>query len=329
MEHVKTQLRSVIAVNRMVTIRYYEYTNSFVFPGEFHDFWEFVCVDKGEVIAQAEDQCFLLKKNQVIFHKPNEFHAIRTEGKRGPNLFVLSFECRSPAMSFFENRILTVDAVAKQLLSAIINEARSAFPDSIFSPSVAPLQRAKNAAFGAEEMIRLYLEHLLIHWIRTGTSDETAQESQRVAGCLLAEQNGSCIDALEKYLEIHIRDPLNMDQICRDFAIGRSRLQELAHKEWGCGIIHYFNRRKINLAKEMIRDGEKNFTEIADELAFSSLAGFSRKFKELSGMSPSEYFSSVMKLTDQAAKLTPRRGATAGDRPARQQKNRDAGRDGA
>ena len=42
-----------------------------------------------------------------------------------------------------------------------------------------------------------------------------------------------------------------------------------------------------------------NFTQIADRLGFSSIHYFSRQFKRITGMTPSEYASSIKALSDQ------------------------------
>ena len=65
-----------------------------------------------------------------------------------------------------------------------------------------------------------------------------------------------------------------------------------------CGAIDYFNNMKIQRAKEIIRDGTMNFTEITYFLSYNSLPYFSKQFKAATGMSPSEYSSSVKGITE-------------------------------
>lgn len=77
--------------------------NSFYFPGESHPFWEFVCVDKGEVTIGAGDRSFVLTRGQIVFHRPDEFHWVRAGGKAAPNLIVISFSTGSPLMDFSAN----------------------------------------------------------------------------------------------------------------------------------------------------------------------------------------------------------------------------------
>ena len=42
-------LTEELHITQIITIHYFEYTNTYHFHGESHDFWEFLCVDKGEV----------------------------------------------------------------------------------------------------------------------------------------------------------------------------------------------------------------------------------------------------------------------------------------
>ena len=53
--------------------------------------------------------------------------------------------------------------------------------------------------------------------------------------------------------------------------------------------MEYFNRLKVEAAKQMIREQSYNFTEIADRLAFSTSQYFTTVFHRITGMTPSEY----------------------------------------
>lgn len=78
----------------------------FHFDGERHDFWEFQCVDKGAAEVITDNGTYTLTRSQVIFHRPNEFHTLKANGRTAPNIIVISFACNSPCMKFFENKIL-------------------------------------------------------------------------------------------------------------------------------------------------------------------------------------------------------------------------------
>ena len=108
MAYCPIRLAVDLDVEEIITVHYFEYRNDFSFEGESHDFWEFLCVDKGEVQVRAGTETYLLKKGEMIFHKPNEFHSVMATGQSAPNLVVISFSCHSEAMRFFENALLTI-----------------------------------------------------------------------------------------------------------------------------------------------------------------------------------------------------------------------------
>ena len=49
MAYYGVNLHDSITLGRIFSIHYFEYMSDFSFEGESHNFWEFVCVDKGEV----------------------------------------------------------------------------------------------------------------------------------------------------------------------------------------------------------------------------------------------------------------------------------------
>ena len=67
------KLKNSISIEKLYSIHYFEYMSDFKFPGETHDFWEFVCVDKGEVSVTVGDRQFVLKRGEIAFHQTNEF----------------------------------------------------------------------------------------------------------------------------------------------------------------------------------------------------------------------------------------------------------------
>ena len=115
---------NVINIGKIYSIHYFEYMSDFSFEGESHDFWEFICVDKGEVEVTGGDKKFILHKGELAFHEPNEFHNVTATGTIAPNLIVISFQCDDNAIYYFRKKILKMDDVERNLLASIIFEAR-------------------------------------------------------------------------------------------------------------------------------------------------------------------------------------------------------------
>lgn len=295
MVYESVSLRQDITIEKLYTIHYFEYMNDFIFPGESHSFWEFLYVDKGEVIVNAGDKQLCLKKDEIIFHKPDEFHAVRSNGRVAPNLIVISFSCSSPCMDFFAEKLLTVTRLERQLLAQIILEAKQLFSTPLNDPWTTKMERAAAPPFGCEQLIQLYLEQFLLQLIRR------SQPAPFHSDIAVSEKNDG-EDALYRqiisYLEQRLGSQLTLEKICQDNLVSYSRLARLFHKRHNCSVMRFFSEMKLSAAKQLIRSQTLNFTQIADALGYSSVHYFSRHFKKLTGMSPSEYAASAKMLAE-------------------------------
>lgn len=297
MPYESITLKKELVIDKIISIHYFEYMSDFVFEGESHDFWEFLCVDKGTVNAVAGQATHTLNKDDIIFHQPNEFHNVCANGVVAPNLVVISFECASPAMDFFRNKILEIGPSERTLLGNIIKEAKLTYSCPLGDPYCEKLIRNKESAipFGSEQLIQIYLQQLLIQLIRNNGPDSTLatiHKSVRKRG------EDELFYKIIAYMEEHINEHLSIQQICKDNLIGRSLLQQLFRDNAGCGIIDYFSLMKINAAKQLIRGRQMNFSQIADYLGYNSIHYFSRQFKKLAGMTPSEYAASIKSIAE-------------------------------
>ena len=287
MAYKSVVLEDSVTINRIISVHYFQYMSDFSFPGESHDFWELVCVDRGEIDALAGDRRLTLKKGNILFHKPNEFHNVLTNGKVSPSLVVIGFECHSPAIKSFEDQLMSVQDTEKELLAQIIVEARNTFSGRLDDPYQEELIfNSEPLTFGSAQLISHYLEQLMIHLYRRYFSYSLPVRSSR----FLAEAS-SGNDTYNRIVRY-------MDRICRDNLVGRSQLQKLFRDTKGCGVIEFFSMMKIDTAKQMIRDNQLNFTQIADRLGYNSIHYFSRQFKQITTMTPSEYATSIRLLSE-------------------------------
>ena len=289
------ELQKPLEVRNLYSVHYFEYTSDYAFSGEAHDFWEFLYVDKGTINVQRDRENLDLTRGEMIFHAPGEFHALSANGVVAPNLIVVSFACDSPAMEFFRGRVTSIGAEERVLLARIVGESRTIFSTELDVPYKNTLVARESVPFGSEQLLAAAMEELLIRLIRRGDALAVKLHQPRQA----QERIGDIVS----YLEQRLDQPLSLQQICRDNLVGRAQLERYFHEQTGGGVIDYFNKMKIRAAREMIREGRLNFTQIAAKLGFQSVHYFSRRFRLSTGMSPSEYAESVKMLSEAALML--------------------------
>ena len=297
MAYKSVVLEDSVTINRIISVHYFQYMSDFSFPGESHDFWELVCVDRGEIDALAGDRRLTLKKGNILFHKPNEFHNVLTNGKVSPPVVVIGFERHSPAIKSFEDQLMSVQDTEKELLAQIIVEARNTFSGRLDDPYQEELIfNSEPLTFGSAQLISHYLEQLMIHLYRRYFSYSLPVRSSRFLA--EASSGNDTYNRIVRYMEEHLGERMTIDRICRDNLVGRSQLQKLFRDTKGCGVIEFFSMMKIDTAKQMIRDNQLNFTQIADRLGYNSIHYFSRQFKQITTMTPSEYATSIRLLSE-------------------------------
>ncbi len=293
MSYIIKSIHKSIDIKSIVTILYYELSKDFYYAGESHDFWEMVYVDKGEIVAEADGVRHIVAQGQAIFHKPNEFHRLAANGSIAPNVFIISFVCKSRLMRFFNEKILAVPPQLLFLISNILDE-RNIMRSSPWSDGRVPNYKARaNVTYriASEQMAELYLEQLLILLLRGGEAVKTEKglDSAR------EDWDNQLINDMIHYLKEHIYQNVSLPELCRYFCYSKTQLSKLFKQATGDTIIAYYTKLKIAEAKYMIREDKLNFSQIAAQLAFESPQYFFRTFKRVAGMTPKEYKNSVMK----------------------------------
>jgi len=280
--YIKTRPKTLVDITRIVTIHNYEFGPRFVFSGESHDFWELVYIDKGSVAVCCDEEETVLHQGEIIFHRPNEFHSIRALDS-SPNFFVISFVSASPAMTSFEHFRTKTERIHKNLLSAIISEAEKTYSVPKNDPTLRRLRRKPNAPLGSEQLIKTYLEQLLIHLIRSITETGGDLSPQPFLEEL------PLVSALKEYLTIRCEENIRVEDICRAFGYSKSFLSRLFREHTGESLASFAMKRRMERAKELIRAGDLNFAQISARLSFENPQYFSRVFKKEYGMTPTEF----------------------------------------
>lgn len=284
-KYTKSSLSSVFSVRGIFTVHYFKYGQKFEFEGEKHPFWEMVYIDSGEVDITSDDSKFTLRQGEAYFHKPDEYHSIRTNN-RFANSVIISFDCASPAMRAFCGLKLTLGDEQKNLIRLIVSETASCYGDRLDAVYLTQMKRRADQPFGGEQLIKTYIEQLLILCYRSTKTNAPAT--------LPAPSNSE--DIASKIIEIlraNIYGSVTLDEISSALFFSKTYIKSVFKKATGETIMQYFAKMKIDEAKRLISTGKLTFTEIAYRLGYSSLYYFSRQFKKTTSMSPSQYAGSI------------------------------------
>lgn len=284
----KHRISNIINIQNIISLHYFEFDRNFTYPGESHDFWELVYADKGHILINTGDSTFTLNQGECYFHKPNEFHSHSADGHIAPNIFIASFVCRSQSMKLFSSKKVHVPASLRPIISSIIDESRRTFDLPFNRPEFTPLCLRKDSILGGQQMIRTYLEQFLILLLRNEYSDQST--NSLLSNELMSEHIAA---QLKKTISASAYRNISVAQLCKEMKYSKTYLSKIFLHNFGCSINSYIVKVKIEEAKKLIREHSHNISQISDMLCFSNPFYFSRVFRRVTGMSPTEYKRSV------------------------------------
>lgn len=281
----------IFNVEKLITIFYMELSKNFSYEGERHDFWEMVYIDKGEMICTADKNRFVLKSGEMTFHKPNEFHNLSGDNKTAPNVSIITFECRSRAMKYFEGKIFRLNAEEKSMLSTLFQEGLSCYRlEDEHNPLLQKMNIIEDAPFGSSQMTKNLLEMFLIKLCRnTDVLTKKMRRNYVIDGVEVPYNVKEILDILHQ----NVYNKISIKEISAILGKSESSVKKLFAEYHG--IIKYYNSLKIKEAKKLIREERYNLSQIADMLCFDNQQYFSKCFKKYTKMTPSEYKKSILK----------------------------------
>ncbi|MBR3950161.1 MAG: helix-turn-helix transcriptional regulator [Oscillospiraceae bacterium] len=263
---VEHQLR----VNSIYTFWYQEKEQGFLFPGESHPMAELTYVDQGSVHSVADGQDLLLKQGDLVIYGPNQWHMQYSDIGVAPRFVTISFELGGVEWTPLLNRKFTA-------------------PQSVVTMLQNMLREEERMDAYSNDIILSQLNLLLLMLLR----ETAAPKGGKLQTSNAIHSENEIIRQAQQFISTHIREKLSVPLVARQVDVSPSYLTALFHKNLQISPGEYIRRIKLQESKQMIRENNLNFTEIAAELQYSTVHHFSRQFKEKFGITPTEYAKSV------------------------------------
>jgi transcriptional regulator GlxA family with amidase domain len=116
-------------------------------------------------------------------------------------------------------------------------------------------------------------------------------ESERNSGT--APTTVMRIRSVAAYMRQHLERPVRLDELARMANLSVSHFSAIFRKEFGFSPLDYLIRTRIRRACELLDTTGSSLKEIAEAVGFSDPLYFSRVFRTIHGVSPSQYRSVV------------------------------------
>lgn len=259
-----------LKVKNIYTFFYQEKEHGFLFSGEAHTMPELTYVDQGTIHSVADGQELVLEQGDMVLYGPNQWHMQYADIGVAPRFVTIVFDMEEGDLSSILGHKLQMPQRAVTLLQQMLREQERMDTYS-------------------DDMILALLNQLLLTLLRETAAPTT--EKLRTTNAIHSENE--IIRRAQQYISGHIREKLSVPLVARMVDVSPSYLTALFHKNLQISPGEYIRRIKLQESKQMIREDNLNFTEIAAALQYSTVHHFSRQFKEKFGITPTEYAKSV------------------------------------
>lgn len=184
---------------------------------------------------------------------------------------------------------LTVEAIRKSARSAgkdayIEERFAAGFHDPIRLKSPHPIMqlfKELHSLNGNGQPYDVFRRQLLFYRILDMLSANMPETGER--------ETAANMEQTMDFIHEHFHDALTRDQLAGQLGVSPAHFSRLFRKEAGMSFSDYLMQLRIEKAKELLLLSSSGVAEIARQVGFENAHYFSRKFKQMAGISPSAY----------------------------------------
>lgn len=259
---------SELKATRLLTFFYQECASNFYFRGEQHTAYELVYVDRGLLHNLVSGQDIVLKQKEFMLIDRQEWH---TQYSDQPVSFLtISFLAQNNTLSAMSNKVFSPTGRETTLLCQMLQEDTQ----NMYSFDC------------LDSLLRLFLVELL-----RSVPNHPAASAARYPATSHTER--AIVDQLIQIVSSTSGKPLSLPSLAASAHISVTYLHRLFQTHLGMSPGKYIQKIRIEECKLLLRSGTLSMGEIAKQLGFSSQQHFSRQFRSVTGMTPSEYTRSL------------------------------------
>lgn len=210
-----------------------------------------------------------------------------------------------------ENEIMhAVETGNKELFGEIIGENKNLITNIPYRIPSNPLRSLKNYCIVLNTLLRkaaekgglhpIYLNSISskyavqiekcisIHQLRSLTANMEMEYCDAVGKLSLKNYTNPVRKAIE-FIRINLDQDLNLDSISSALYISPFELSRQFKKETGGSIVEFINKKRINEAIYLLENKYISITDISCIVGFNDANYFTKIFKKVTGVTPSEY----------------------------------------
>lgn len=281
-EYTGTNLSDTLTVNSVFTVLTVDFSKPRNDIGESHSFHEIIYINKGEHRLLLDGEEVSLMEGQLLIYAPDAYHCSCGELTNAV-ASIISFETTAEELDGLYNRPITLNLVQKNLLVEITETGINCFEERDENSVERGMILKKDVQNFVLQRFKKQLEFFLADLVKTENSKAFDGDNK------ICKSWYNEFDLITKFMIKNISSSLTLEDIANAGYMSTSKLKLIFRSIAGTGPLNYFNILKIEESKKLIRETEYNITQVSNKLGFNSVHYFSRLFKKITGVSPTEY----------------------------------------
>lgn len=260
-----------------------------ILPIHWHDEMEIIFMDQGQAVFRIEEKEFHMKSGEALIVHPGELHSGYNVHSTEVTYYAIVFKL-SWVFAYYQ---LNNDLHNENELSAFIREEVK-LPAYLTTKEEAHirllllikqiLHKYEHQHVGYELGLKGWLLILFSDIYELGLLEKGAGHRNKQHS-----EARALIRKVLRYMEEHSHEEIGLDQLADVISLSRSHFCRFFKAHTGMRPIEYLNFIRVHNAANMLRQGSCTVLEAAVESGFHHPSYFTKSFKRIFKMTPSEY----------------------------------------
>ena len=274
------KIQDVIEIPEIANVHFFEFEKDYSTEEDSHAFCELVFSYSGTLEIRAENYKGKLRKGELLIHRAEERHALKSHKNKKTTVVIIGFKCPSPHLNAFANKPVKLSDGEIKDLARIVREGRNVFAPPYDVP-VYDMKKKEHQIWGSEQLLRSLLENFLVELVRNYVIRDFKDDGKSSENFKFEE--------IIKYVDAHYTEKLVLEELAFLFNTNRSAFCKNFKSFTGKTFINYIAEKKLASISDLLLETKLSLSEIAVSVGFESVAYLCRFFKKCTGETPTEY----------------------------------------
>lgn len=246
----------------------------------WHEHIQVYVITDGRGVLLCNSKKIDITKNDVLIINSNELHSLESFGD-------LSFCIITIDYSFlysYQVDICQTKYIAPISQNLIIFNNLIRNDNKVYEAIIDLIREYEETKIGYELVIKANFYHILVHLLRNHIDHvfDKKEYDSRVATLKRYQK-------VFEYINNNFHEDITIDQLAQIASVSNSHLCRLFKQITGKTMGDYVNVQRIEKAATLLKESELNISEVAFAVGYNDANYFSRLFKQLKRITPTQY----------------------------------------